>query len=243
MPSPTPTPTPTPTLTPNSYQATILSDNPIAYWRLGEAPGATQAIDTSGHGYTGTYSGGVTLGAPGALNHDSNTAVSSDGTGKVTLPTQPSVTNFTIEGWTYLTDPNWNSANYYNETLYGSWLNVRLLIRPGASNPNSYALGLFSVWLNGTEYSLQPVNTSLTNTNQWVYWALVRNGNTLTVYRNGVQVGQRTDLPATATANISAPLLAQDAKLYFLKGSPDEVAVYNTALSASRIQAHYNSAQ
>lgn len=238
--TPTPTPTPSPTPAPTAtYQSDILSDNPLAYWRLGESSGATQAVDTSGHGYTATYSGGITFGAPGAIANDTNTAISSAGTGKVASPAFSTVTNFTIEGWTYLTDPTWNSGANYNNALYGKYGNLRLLIRPGASNTSAYALGYFGVWLNGTEYSIQPVNKTLTNTNQWVHWVLVRNGSTLTAYRNGVQVGQRTDLPATATANITGSVLVTDTA-YYLKGSVDEVALYNYALSATRIQAHYN---
>jgi hypothetical protein len=63
----------------------------------------------------------------------------------------------------------------------------------------------------------------------------------LTVYRNGVQVAQRTDLPASAIANISGTALVQDSA-YFLKGRVGEIALYNYGLSASRIQAHHNSA-
>ncbi len=239
-PTPTSTSTPTPTPTPtSSYQSTVLSDNPLAYWRLGEPAGSTNAIDSSGNGYTATYNSGVNLGVPGALTNDTNTAINSAGTGKVTTPTFPSVTNFTIEGWTYLTNPTWNSTGNYNNALYGSYGKIRMLIRPGASNTSAYALGYFGVWLNGVEYGLQPVLKSADNTNQWVYWALVRNGNTLTLYRNGVQVGQRTDLPVSAVANINGSLLAQDTS-YFLKGNVDEVAVYNYALSATSIQTHYS---
>ena len=220
-----------------------MSDNPLAYWRLGEAPGSQSASDSSGNGYTGSYNSGITLGAVGAISNDSDTAASSAGTGTAVLPAFAPVTNFTIEGWTYLTDANWNSANNYNNTLYGKWGDVRLLIHPGASNASSYALGYFGVWLNGQEYSLAPVNSSLDNTNQWVYWALVRSGGSLTLYRNGVQIAQRTDLPATATANISGNLFTEDSADYFLKGRLDEVAVYTTALASSRIQAHYTAAQ
>ncbi len=241
-PTPTPTatstPTPTPTPTSASYQSTILSDSPLAYWRLGEPAGSTQALDTSGNNYTTTYSSsGITYGVPGALTNDTNTAIGSGGTGKVSLPTLPSATNFTIEGWTYLTDATWNSTTNYNNSLYASYSKVRMLIRPAAST--TYQLGYFGVWLSGTEYALQPVLKSVSNTNQWVYWALVRNGSTLTVYRNGVQVGQRTDLPASAVANINGNILAMDSA-YFLKGQVDEVAVYSLALTATRVQAHYN---
>ena len=244
-PTPTPTatststPTPTPTATP-AYLNTILADSPLAYWRLGEPAGSTQAVDTSGHNYTATYSSsGITYGVPGALTTDTNTAIGSAGTGKVSPPTLPAVTNFTIEGWTYLTDATWDSGSSYNNGLYGSYNKVRLLIRPNTSTTNQYSLGYFGVWLSGVEYALQPSLKTVSNTGQWVYWAMVRNGATLTVYRNGVQVGQRTDLPATATANINGQILAMDSS-YFLKGNIDEVAVYNTALSATQVLAHYN---
>jgi Concanavalin A-like lectin/glucanases superfamily len=88
---------------------------------------------------------------------------------------------------------------------------------------------------------LQP-NSPASNLNTWVYWALTRKGNTLTLYRNGVQIGQRTDLPATATATISGSIGAQGGSAYFLTGRVDDVAVYNSALSSAAITSHYSAA-
>jgi hypothetical protein len=51
--------------------------NPLGYWRLGESSGTT-ATDYAGS-QNGTYGGGVTLGATGALSGDSDTAVTFDG--------------------------------------------------------------------------------------------------------------------------------------------------------------------
>src|SRR5438132_757282 len=62
---------------PPSYEARVRADNPIGYWRLGEAPGATTAADISGNGNNGAYSGGITLGQPGF--HDGDTAALFDG--------------------------------------------------------------------------------------------------------------------------------------------------------------------
>jgi hypothetical protein len=95
--------------------------------------------------------------------------------------------------------------------------------------------------LNGTEYVLQP-NGPASNVNNWVYWVVTRQGNTLTLYRNGAQLGQRTDLPATATANISGWIGAQGGSAYFLAGSIDDVAVYRGALSPTSITKHYKAA-
>jgi len=68
------------------YSSTILTDSPAAYWRLGELSG-TSAADATGHGNTGAYSGGFTLGQAGALFGDGDTAVKLDGvSGYVSAP-------------------------------------------------------------------------------------------------------------------------------------------------------------
>jgi hypothetical protein len=59
---------------PPDYRSTVLADNPVLYWRLGEAPGATTAADSSPNNRPGTYSGSPTLGVPGLIVNDPNTA-------------------------------------------------------------------------------------------------------------------------------------------------------------------------
>lgn len=144
----------------------------------------------------------------------------------MSLPSLGAAGDFTIEGWAYLTN-----GSTTNNTLYGGSGAVRLLTRSGSATA-AYA----GVWLNGTEYVLQP-NSPASNINTWVCWVLTRKGNTLTLHRNGVQIGQRTDLPATATATISGSIGAQSGSTYFLTGRIDDVAVYNAALSATA--SHY----
>jgi hypothetical protein len=207
----------------------------ISYWRLGEASG-TNALDSKGTN-TGIYQSGVTLGAADALTNDPNTAASFNGTSsRVSLPALAVVTNFTIEGWTNLNSGATANENG-NNALYANGGNVTILARPGTPNTIGYA----SVWLNGTQYMLQP-NSTQSNLNTWVHWVLTRSGNTLTFYRNGVQIAQRTDLPATATANISGWIGSWGGGAYFLNGRIDEVAVYNTALTAAQVTSHYNAA-
>lgn len=229
-----------------TYQAQVMADSPLAYWRLGDASASAQAADYTGHGYNGTYNGDLTQGVSGALTNNQDTAVQSNGTGKITVPQLSAVTNFSIEGWSYLTDPNWNSAANYNNSLYGTYGKVRLLIRPGSSSSYN-SLGYFGVWLNGAEYVIQLPANGIDNTNQWVYWALVRSANTLTLYRNGQSISQKTNLPPGATADITGTILAQGASNpltnYSLKGKLDEIAVYSYALTPAQIQTHYNLAR
>jgi hypothetical protein len=213
------------------YRDAVLGENGLSnYWRLGETSG-TSAADSKGTA-TGTYVNGVTLGAADAVANDPNAAASFNGTNqRISVPALATATDFTIEGWTYLT--NGSSSN---NTLYGTNANVRLMPRPGTSTSPTAAYA--GVWLNGTEYYIQP-NSPASNVNTWVHWVMTRQGSTLTLYRNASQIGQRTDLPATTAANISGFIGAQGGSAFFLAGSIDDVAVYRSALGPAAITKHY----
>ena len=64
-----------------SYNETVLHDHPSLYYRLGESPSSTTALDSSVNGLNGSYGSAATLGLRGAIIGDSNTAVSGNGTG------------------------------------------------------------------------------------------------------------------------------------------------------------------
>ncbi|MEP7177986.1 MAG: chitobiase/beta-hexosaminidase C-terminal domain-containing protein [Pseudonocardiales bacterium] len=231
--SPPPPPPPPP---PNgSYRDAVLGQaSLLSYWRLGDTSGTTVA-DTKGN-RAGTYVSGVTLGAGGAIVNDPNTSAAFNGsTGKVSLPSLPGVTDFSITGWTNLGAGAGNNTSG-NNALYGTLGNVRLLARPGTATA-AYA----GVWLGGTEYALQPT-AAQSNLSRWVQWAMTRSAGTLCLYRNGTLIAQRTDLPTTATANISGWIGAQSGNSYFLNGQIDEVSVYSSALSSAAVAGQYNAA-
>ncbi len=138
-----------------------------------------------------------------------------------------------MEGWSYLTN-----AAVNNNTLYGSGT-LQLLARPGTGSFPTAAYA--SVTLNGTAYLLQPTSPA-SNINAWVYFALTRQGVTLTLYRNGVQIAQRTDLPATATINLSGYIADESNGNYYLTGRVQDVAVYNQALSSLDVTNSYTAA-
>ena len=224
---------PPPPSGPSTSYRDVVSGTPglMSYWRMGETTG-TLAKDSQGSA-DGTYLNGVTLGAQGAVTNDTNTAASFNGTtNKVKLPDLAALTDFSIEGWTYLTSSGANSA------LYGTLGNARILVRPGGTSGTSAYGG---VWLDGTEYALQPT-TSGSNLNTWVHWVLTRSGSTLTLYRNGVQVAQRTNLPASSTANLSGWIGAQGGNAYYFTGKIDDVSIYGSALTRSAVKNHYDAA-
>lgn len=86
---------------PSAYPAIILADSPTGYWQLNETSG-TVAADSSGNGYTGTYTGGFTLGQtgiPGYLAADSVLLDGSSGYINTTLTPFPGVADFSVEAW------------------------------------------------------------------------------------------------------------------------------------------------
>ena len=96
------------TVTTNSYEAAVIASAPEAWWRLDEAPGATNMLDSMGRHdgvYTNATSGGPlpTLGVAGALVGDPNTAASfsSSGKGIGYVPFSPNLNaaQFTVEAW------------------------------------------------------------------------------------------------------------------------------------------------
>jgi hypothetical protein len=62
-----------------SYRQAVLAAHPVAYWRLGERPGAQTAADATPHKRHGTYHRKPHLGQPGALALDRDTAMGLDG--------------------------------------------------------------------------------------------------------------------------------------------------------------------
>ena len=102
------------------YQAEVLQDTPYAYWRLGEADGATTAHDTA-NGNDGTISGTVTLGQPGATC-DNDTAMTFGG-GSIWFPGVTGLQDdFSVEFWMKLSYYSTNTLYAGSENLWGQWL-------------------------------------------------------------------------------------------------------------------------
>jgi hypothetical protein len=214
-----------------SYAATVLSDGPIAYWRLDDTTTAT-AKDISGNGHDGSYQGGVTLGVRGAIANDLDSAVQFDGSGEMVaaVPNSFDFTGnvpYTVEVWakpmstptgmavvgtnTYAADAGgymgWYVA-YNNNAYLDNWRN-----NGGTGNP-APAPGAF-IHIVGTY-----------------------DGATLAMYVNGQSFSSNpsaTVLPATG-APFTAGRVADWTRF---TGVLDEIAIYDKVLSATRIAAHY----
>jgi hypothetical protein len=236
----------------NDYASTVLgTPGLISFWRLGESqtgpessaidPGTT-AVDQTGAN-NGAYEGRVNGGEPGSLTCDATTAVFTDpgeaGPGYVKLPTlDQSVTDFTIEGWADLT-PGVSRPPYNDEQLFGASGHERLIIQPTLIYGDFFTGGDRTGRPSyGTAHGVYESGRA-SNTQGWNYFALVRSGATLTLYRDGSAVGSATGLPTDAVT-LAGDIGMDPNRNYALDGTIDDVAVYSEALTAGQIQDHYN---
>ena len=213
---------------PTSYASTVLSDSPIAYFRLGETSGTT-AADASGH-TSGTYNA-VTLGIPGALPHDSDTAALFDGaTSAVTVADSSALRlngAFTIEFWAKL--------KTFMNTYPG------LMIKGASGTANGYLVWYTS---NGAlHFKRNNVDIAtpagVFNTTAWHDYAVSYDGATVRWYVDGQAVSSRA---VTFPTNAGTDQLKLGRGDRFGNDYLDEVAIYASALSPTRVGAHYSAA-
>jgi RHS repeat-associated protein len=228
--------------TQGGYSSAVLSDNPAAFWRLNESTTTAAAADSSGHGNNGSYAGGVSVGVTSVpVTTEADTAATFNGsTGYVSVPNSSSLnpsTAISLEAWVK------PSASYTEPIVLKSFT---------SHNSPYYQYGLFEsgtglrmeLALGGTRVTVNSSGVSLT-VGSWNYVVATWDGGTVRFYINGVAAGSTA--AAGTLSSYSTPVdlatyenLRTSGSSYFWGGSLDEVAVYSTALSATRISAHYS---
>jgi hypothetical protein len=82
------------------------------------------------------------------------------------------------------------------------------------------------------------------STSNWTHLVLTRSGKTVTLYVNGASVGTATfSTPLNKTTGSFGIGRAGSSATNYFKGGIDEVALYSSALTASRVAAHYAAAR
>jgi hypothetical protein len=223
--------------TPGTYAAIVAADHPVSYWRLDEADG-TIGYDVYG-GHNGTYSGTVTLNAPGALTDDLDTAATFDGASgtKLEVPYSPTLNPsvFSIECW----------AN-----VSGGDGNYRSPLTSRADSPTRgfifYASGgnHWEFWngTGGAAGTWSVITGPAVVDAQWVHLVGTYDGTNKSFYVNGVLAGvaQVSFAPNNEKPlRIGAGATDDPVGNFFFPGTVDEVAVYDTVLSAQRVSDHY----
>jgi hypothetical protein len=172
------------------YAARVLADRPVRFYRLGETAG-TVAVDSGLNRADGTYLGGVTLGAAGALSGDPDKATTFGGAnGYVNLPSLDLQNrSFTIEAWI---KPSASSPPA-TQTYFGAYRS------PGTTglifNCRVLSSGALAIGWGGAGDVTSPTNTITFGA--WNHTAIAYNYHTdsTRVYVNGVQVASSAGGP------------------------------------------------
>ena len=237
----------------DAYAQTVLSDSPLVYYPLDEQSGTTMC-DASGNGNDGTYaSSGVGYGVSGPLASDSSeTAVSGDGSASDLLGAGPGLSglsgnqSFTLEGWFRAT----TTTNEIVVALSGGSIAGMAVWSSHTScgqgsNPNGSALALDE---HGTSNCWDSTSDGVNLFDgDWHYLAIVydSSSDTMTGYVDGASLGSET--AALSSFGWSSPTVLpggwvdNQVNQPFV-GDAAEIAVYGTALSTARIDAHYQAA-
>jgi hypothetical protein len=237
------------------YPSTILADNPAAYYRLDEAGGPT-ASDISGNGNNGMYidngAGSIMYGQPGAIVGDPDTAVCFTGgngtanTGYVSVDNVPfpvvDGNDFSLEFWVMTTSPG-RPGNQGYEGYGLVWCDI-----PGTAND----------WSSGYVQTLQGIDfvnvVSFTSGNPdtfvqsqtdisdgvWHHIVCVRTlGVDTRMYVDGQLEGVGTTNSNTLMGTNVVGIGGNPLDNRYFPGCMDEVALYNYALTADQVAAHY----
>lgn len=230
-----------------AYVDEVLADSPVGYWRLGETSG-TSAADSGSAAIAGTYTGGYTLNQTSLLTSDTaNKAVLLNGSSGYIDCTNNGAFNFSGGNMTaeclvkFAAFPADGASAWFLGRAYDSGTDkvgygIRIEVSGGGSvktlKTESYNAGTawgtsadVSSWTTGTIYHVASVYDGTS-------WKLYVNGtNVATTAGSGPQNSNRA-------LNIGRESTSFGDGGY-LNGTIDEVAVYNTGLSAVRIAAHY----
>jgi hypothetical protein len=226
-----------------SFPLFVLTNHPVAYWRLNETNGSATAVDTMGK-YNGTYGSGMLSGVagpqpPNFLGFEvTNTAAQfANGVNNswITIPALNLNTNaVTFTAWIY---PIGTQQGYTGLIFCRSGSTV------SGMNYDSTGLNLGYTWNNngstwGWSSGVQPP------ANQWSMIALVVQSSSAEVYllnTNGVEIATNAVANPTqsfsGTATIGTDMYSGAARAF--NGVMDEVAVFNYALPLTQLQQLY----
>jgi hypothetical protein len=199
---------------PPTYPSVVGADNPLVYYRLDESSGST-AHDSSGNNQSLTYGTHAVLGQTGLIAGDSDTAASDSTEALATgspsnMPTGNAAR--TLEIWFATT----STPSYTGVITEGDF---ELVLDAGNTR----------IYYSGGNFETPGVDYYDGNPH---LWDLTFDGSTIKVYFDGVEIARQAATMTTG-ANPALTLSAYPSATF------DEAAVYGTALSATRVNAHW----
>jgi hypothetical protein len=225
----------------------VATISPTASYRLDE-PSGTTAVDSSGNGYNGTYVNNPTLGVTGAVSGD--TAIGLNGTNQyVSLPSQAFGTyGSAVSFETWFNAPLGSSGVILGQVGSGT---------PGSGQPYGYVpvlqlgtdgkLRSSMFWHGDVNARVVSAGTATYNDGAWHHVAVTYANGIETLYIDGVLAGSQATSQVTYNGTYNYFLGAGytsgwsygNGGWQFFKGSLDEVAIYQGALSAADVAQQY----
>lgn len=233
------------------YAESVLADQPVLYYRFDEVSGTTALnFGSMGGAGNGTYNAMVALGNPSLLPTFGLAAGFNNSNSSVAVPALGTNNQVTIEFWAK--PRSFGVTSFGNPHTVANSIYTADAWVPGALHThfvnNGPSFHQYEFAINGNSPSgFDVANSGVFPSNTWVHLAatydvatrrLITHLNGRPVFTNTFSFARPVNL---AAAHIGAWVGPGSTPNWF-DGAIDEFAIYGTALPASRIQAHYQTA-
>lgn len=208
----------------SAYAQEVIADGPTHWWRLGEPAGSATLFDSRGSAHL-TVAGSPTLGETSLIAREANTAMKPTTTsvfaGTATNGTPPGTGPFAVEA-AYRDDGTVGTSTLFRMFL-AEQSELSLSVSAAGTITGSLATAGVSV-----------TSTDTTAGNGAIHHIVFSRNATgdLQIWLDGVDV---TFTPANSSYDVTSTSVGVGASV---NATIDEIAFYNTALSAARIIAH-----
>lgn len=205
----------------SAYSTEVLADSPTGYWRLDETSG-TSAADLGSGSHAGTYVNTPTKGVAGCITDGTAVHFTAASSQDLTIPSQTLSTTGTIECWFKWTA---GAIPCRDATGSGGWVPIW---------DNS---GTITVRVAAADIATSLATTAVRN-GAAHHLVVSKSGATVNVYIDNVVVG--TSSSAANTASVSPWHFGKSGtQSAWADVTFDEIAIYSTALTADRVNAHF----
>ncbi|MFF3624934.1 LamG-like jellyroll fold domain-containing protein [Streptomyces sp. NPDC002467] len=224
----------------DQYQGAIMADAPAGYFQLDETSGTSARNKITVTSGNGTYTK-ATLGTAGTFGATDRPGVEFKGDGYAQLPgAKIPNTDLSAELWFKTTKPGVLLSDQ-----------DKAIPDPGTSYTPVLYIGSDNK-LHGQYYSGNGAGNTSPNTvtdNKWHHAVITAQAGTQTLYLDGTQVAQATNVPVNHSANKTTYIGAGFTQYWpaspgngvnYFTGQIDEVAVYPRTLTSDQVARHYN---
>ncbi|AMM22998.1 LamG domain-containing protein [Variovorax sp. PAMC 28711] len=216
------------------YRDAVMTDAPAAYFRLDEAAG--NFVNTIVPAETGVASGTVTRSVATLTQDVGDKAITLSGSGNVDVSTTAYKysSSFSYEAIVRITPGSLTSGNnlaVISKAAGGAYLRIK---------GTGTGTGVLN-WLRSNIADLGSSSVTVSENTTYHVVVTVSAAGVPTFYVNGVAAGTGTT-NTTFTESNNSLRIGQDNFSEYLQGTIDEVAIYNSTLSAARVLAHAQAA-